>query len=184
MRYVEDGASLPPAGGPGLITSHVFVANSIHDPNSTGVGHQPYGHDTIATVYGRYRVLSAKCTATFAANSAVANSGKAVIQVSTVGAATSNPTLFLEQPDTTYKTLPTGNAGSVTVVKHFNARRFFGPKSGDRLTSNFGTSPTELAFFLIGVVPLDDTVTMGGTQLHVTITYKVLLSEPLALGSS
>lgn len=35
-----------------------FNLNSIYDPNSTGTGHQPYGFDTLATLYNRYRVIS------------------------------------------------------------------------------------------------------------------------------
>lgn len=32
--------------------------NSLYDPNRTGAGHQPYGFDTLATLYNRYRVIS------------------------------------------------------------------------------------------------------------------------------
>lgn len=32
--------------------------NSIFDPNRTGIGHQPYGHDTMLTLYNRYRVIA------------------------------------------------------------------------------------------------------------------------------
>lgn len=32
--------------------------NSIWDPNRSGIGHQPYGFDTLATLYNRYRVIS------------------------------------------------------------------------------------------------------------------------------
>lgn len=35
-----------------------FNLNSIYDPNRTGLGHQPYGHDTLQTLYNRYRVIS------------------------------------------------------------------------------------------------------------------------------
>lgn len=35
-----------------------FNLNSIYDPNSTGTGHQPYGYDTLSTLYNRYRVIS------------------------------------------------------------------------------------------------------------------------------
>jgi len=33
-----------------------FNLNSIFDPDRTGTGHQPYGHDTFQTLYNRYRV--------------------------------------------------------------------------------------------------------------------------------
>lgn len=35
-----------------------FNLNSIFDPNRSGIGHQPYGHDTLQTLYNRYRVIS------------------------------------------------------------------------------------------------------------------------------
>jgi len=38
--------------------NYTFNLNSIFDPNRTGVGHQPYGHDTMLTLYNRYRVIS------------------------------------------------------------------------------------------------------------------------------
>ncbi len=34
----------------------VYRLNSLYDPNQTGVGSQPYGRDTLATIYDRYRV--------------------------------------------------------------------------------------------------------------------------------
>lgn len=37
---------------------YYFNLNSIYDPNRTGIGHQPYGHDTLQTLYNRYRVIS------------------------------------------------------------------------------------------------------------------------------
>lgn len=42
--------------------SYAFNLNSIFDPNRTGIGHQPYGHDTLASLYNRYRVI--KCAYT------------------------------------------------------------------------------------------------------------------------
>lgn len=35
-----------------------FNLNSVYDPNRAGTGHQPYGFDTFATIYNRYRVIS------------------------------------------------------------------------------------------------------------------------------
>lgn len=37
---------------------YTFNLNSLYDPNRTGIGHQPYGYDTLATMYNRYRVIS------------------------------------------------------------------------------------------------------------------------------
>lgn len=37
-------------------TPQRFNLNSIYDPDRTGVGHQPFGHDLLQTLYNRYRV--------------------------------------------------------------------------------------------------------------------------------
>lgn len=42
--------------------SYSFNLNSTFDPNRTGVGHQPYGRDSLAAIYNRYRVISCSYT--------------------------------------------------------------------------------------------------------------------------
>lgn len=37
---------------------YLMNLNSVYDPDRTGIGHQPYGFDTLATLYNRYRVVS------------------------------------------------------------------------------------------------------------------------------
>lgn len=41
-----------------LANVHRFRLNSLFDTDLTGVGHQPYGYDQLATLYNRYRVIS------------------------------------------------------------------------------------------------------------------------------
>ena len=42
----------------GNVGQYIFNLNSLFDPNRTGFGHQPYGFDTLATLYNKYRVVS------------------------------------------------------------------------------------------------------------------------------
>lgn len=51
LKYAEDIYANPSGG-------YAMNLNSIYDPNRTGVGHQPYGFDQLATLYNRYRVIS------------------------------------------------------------------------------------------------------------------------------
>lgn len=45
--------------------SHNFRMNSIHDPNSTGAGHQPLGHDQMQGIYNKYRCFGCRYSITF-----------------------------------------------------------------------------------------------------------------------
>ncbi len=185
LRYVDNLATLDPIIG--TVGAYTFRANDIFDPNATGAGHQPYGHDTLATVYHRYKVLSSKITVVFHTTGGDAvSSGTGAIQLSTVGTATTNPTLFLEQPETTYKAIgPLSGPGGITkLTKTYNAARFYGKRRNKDLTADFGVSPAEVAFFHIGVqgvLPADD---MAKVDMTTTITYRVLVTEPEALGQS
>ncbi len=57
VKYVSFGSltsgTAGVAGG-----QYVFRLNSVYDPDYTGAGHQPYGYDTLASIYGRYLVKS------------------------------------------------------------------------------------------------------------------------------
>jgi len=37
---------------------YVMNLNSVYDPDRSGIGHQPYGFDTLSSLYNRYRVVS------------------------------------------------------------------------------------------------------------------------------
>jgi len=59
MKYCEaiNNVGGPTGAGYG---NYQFLANSVWDPNATGIGHQPYGMDTMTSLYNRYRVISCK----------------------------------------------------------------------------------------------------------------------------
>lgn len=54
LPYSEAFTTTLPGGGIG--TAYSFNLNSIYDPNRTGTGHQPLGHDQWYTFYSKYRV--------------------------------------------------------------------------------------------------------------------------------
>ncbi len=60
MKYVETIDLNTTATG---IASNLFRLNSIYDPNYTGSGHQPTGHDQWAYFYQYYRVLRCRVRA-------------------------------------------------------------------------------------------------------------------------
>ena len=61
LRY-SDQITLNP--GAGANATYNFRANSIFDPDYSGVGHQPYGHDNLQNIYDGYVVDKAVITFT------------------------------------------------------------------------------------------------------------------------
>lgn len=63
FRYTSYGTLT--AGSVGVVGSeYMFLLNSCYDPDSTGVGHQPYGWDQISPLYRKYIVHNCHVTIT------------------------------------------------------------------------------------------------------------------------
>lgn len=182
MRYVTDFPFINPS--PGVAGFFSLRANAIHEP-LTGDASQPYGHDTLQTVYGRNKVISSKITVTFSSPGTGATAvGLGSLQLSTILVPTTDKNLLLEQPETTWKTITGNDQYPRTLTKHYNAAQFFGKNRNKDLTANFGSLPAEIAWFHIGVQSMDPAQTHAKVFCHSVITFKVLVTEPLALGAS
>lgn len=195
MRYAEV-VSLN--AGIGTSASWLFRANSIFDPDYSGVGHQPMGHDEWATFYGHY-VVSKSTISVRPIMRAGATDG-VVLGLSTVGtnglAGTAIPvTRMIEQGRCTYQVLgPStgafGNAPSGTLWASYDPRKFFGIKDvsdaqvGTQLKAPFGSNPDEDVFFQIFTEATVGTADPGAIECLVVIDYTCLLTEPLPLGQS
>lgn len=184
MRYVSDGFINPL---PNTVGSLSFRANSIFDPDVLVGGHQPYGHDTLETVYAHYDVISAKCTATFTGTAGgEIGTGIAFIKLSTLSAHTFDRQLIREQPGIKWKIAGSiDSTNNATLSKNFNASQFWGGKRGKtNQSAHFGNNPSEQAYFHVGIMSTNDTTNVAPTAVNVTITYKVRVSDPIALGGS
>jgi len=150
-----------------------YNLNSIFDPNRTGTGHQPYGHDTLQTLYNRYRVIGCKWVLNFY------NSAN-MVQVATqpaneVLSPTGGFSELAENPRTRWKLQVPG--GSATPIKgSISLPSLVGRSKGqymadDRYQAQFGSSPTELAILnVIGAAINGSGVDINCT---ITLTYKV-----------
>ncbi len=69
MKYVSFGSLT--SGTAGVVGGqYVFRLNSVYDPDQTGAGHQPYGFDQLAALYGKYLVRRVDVTIVFSNPSA------------------------------------------------------------------------------------------------------------------
>lgn len=185
LRYSED---VNISAGIGL-GSYDFRANSIFDPNLTGVGHQPIGHDQWAVFYDHYVVLGAKIrvTLTQSATGAIDTCFFSLALQDTTNTMTSQ-TQIREQPRTAWTLIQTPYAGNAsrTLSKKFSAKRFFGSKSvvtWDKLGAQMGANPTEDAIFRVFFQNMTGTSSIS-LIANVVIDYIVLLTEPKVLNQS
>jgi len=190
MRYVEQIDINPAAGVP---ASAIFSASSIYDPNPTGTGHQPMGHDQWLNFYNRYIVIGSKCTARAVAQGTVVDTNAAVLSIglqttaSTTIAAISD---LMERRSAKYAILGAsdGSRSVTTVTNHYSTKKFWGIRapdnSADSYSAQLGASPTIEAFYHIALSPITSTSNTVGTTVWVTIDYIVRLSSPVNLTQS
>lgn len=185
MRY-NDGITIDP--GVGFIGAHVFRANSIFDPDFTGVGHQPMGHDTWATLYEHYTVVGAKITCTFystttGAGTGNANAGVAIRDESAVEV---NPQVAIENGRMAYRPIGTqdGSRAITKITKKWSRKKWF---KGPRVMPQgafFGNNPTEVAYFHINIMPAISSQNIAPIYVSVVVDYICLMTQPQKLALS
>jgi len=169
MKYAETYVA---ALGGGTYAPFVLNLNSIFDPNRTGGGHQPYAHDTLSTLYNRYRVIS--CRYRVAVNSsdnatdlqlAVIPTNEAIAPI-TISEVRENPRAkyVLQAPRNDIRTV-SGNVYIPSLVGRTKTQYM----ADDRYQATFGTTPNELALLNCYAGP---TTEAGST---ISVTFNVML---------
>lgn len=127
--------------------AYQFNLNSVFDPNRTGIGHQPYGHDTFATMYNRYRVIACSYHVWFPASGAVSYQLSAVpaneVQIfGSIAEARENPRgkFKIQMPGGTAQKI----SGKV-YLPSLTGRTKSQYMADDRYQATVGSSPLELA---------------------------------------
>lgn len=159
----------------GIPVWHLFRANSIYDPDYTSVGHQPYGHDTYASIYNHYQVLRSVCTIQLT-NAQTATIG---IQLQDDATIVSDTTLF-EQKGSTFKAQIAGQPNSI-ITSYFNTKYYVNKNAQQ---TAFGSNVSDPMFFAVFAYPSSSGDVLGQCKILVTITYDVLMWELKDLGQS
>jgi len=187
LRYVS-GVSLDSTIG--NVATYTFRANSIFDPDFSGIGHQPMNHDTWATLYNHYVVVGSKVTVTFHNPTTTGNDGLLCGVNLHAGSALASTVVetIMEQGTTRYKLVNaslSANRGNGAVVRRgFSCKKFFNlanPTDGiTRIGSAQGANPAEQAFFIVFCgAPPASSADYGAVQATVVIDYIVIYSEPI-----
>lgn len=167
---------------------NVFRAFSIFDPDYTGVGHQPLGHDQWANLYKRYRVLGSKIDAHFSRTDAPAATNyqnQCVLALTEQSALVSGSDLLAEYPVSRSTIL--GNDGGTKYLSlgYTPAWKFKGEPGvafEADYSADFGNNPTRDSYYHI-------LMSHGGFgscdgRANIVITYDVWIYDPVDLASS
>lgn len=184
MRY---GTPITITAGALTYAQHIFSGNSIYDPDVSGVGTQPYGHDQYEALFNGYRVISSSVHARFWA--ADPNDYFIVFVVPTEE---STGTVQDEAPLMPYvKTKPLGLSGVENPIEIksdlISTEKFKGDpgaKYAREYAATFGSNPNSQWYWSVGAI----NTTSGGSTVtvraYVTVEYTVELWSRKALSGS
>lgn len=184
MAYSETITLDAPSGGFG---THIFRATSVNDPDYTGLGHQPFGHDTLSSMYEKYIVLGAvaKCT--------VMNTNNGITDgLFLCGSVEQNPGVpaaaglhhWIEGKVGPYKIIApastVGNKALGSIRLKYSPRKTWGikdPMDIGHLKAAIGTNPSENAHFVFAVAAFRGLDNPTAVTCHVTLNYIVKYFE-------
>lgn len=180
MIYAERAFSINPGLG-GTVATHVFRANSIFDPDFTGVGHQPTGFDQIMQFFQFYTVQSAKI---FIDGNNTDGGFRQYLGVYIDDDSTPSTDFreIIENGRGTYTILnASGGDGDATSLDLYcNIGQYSGRPSvlsEDHARGTISTNPVEQIFFVVWAVP-DSASDSGPVTFNVRIEYQVTFTEP------
>lgn len=174
--------------GAGSVSTQVFRANSLFDPDYTGVGHQPIGFDQLAAMYDHYIVTGSTARVTPVGN--FANSTMCTLLLSDTSTGPTPWTTAAEQPGAQVRILQGNGSSSSTqkpMIVSFDAKTFFGVKdvidNRDNLGALCDTNPADGAYFIVSVQAADMSADIDLGFL-VELEYDAVFTERALLAAS
>lgn len=178
MKYSE---TVTTAGLSGL---YQFNLNSTFDPNFTGIGHQPLGRDTLATLYNRYRVISVGWRIISGANSTVSEQF-AVVPTSGAPVAVGDINAVKEQPRCKYAFCAASESKVISGYVHLpslagvSRTTYMG---SDRYQALNTANPTEAMY--LNIYSADGAGAFNNWPIQVQLEYLVEWFDPIELSQS
>lgn len=172
----------------GTNMDYVWNANSIFDPDRSGTGHQPYGHDTYLALYNRYRVF--RCDYNFRVGFASGTS----ISFKIVHGCTNDPNRFnsaslaSESPQM-YTAVATNGAnnrfkGSINLP-FINGKTALKYKTDDNNAALMGASPAEtLCLHIVHADLAGSAPASGAVLVDITLIFHVEMFDAHQLSAS
>lgn len=163
----------------------LFRGNSVFDPDYTGVGHQPLGHDQWQGLYGKYRVRASKIEIWYIPMlTAVPNQIVCYPSIDNAGPTSNTDTFESPLAKIAYMTGMTGQ-GVGYMSNYATSEQMFGDKElakDQDAAAAFGSNPSKVWYWHVyGISP---GITNIDFRCTVRITYYVDLFQPVQLTQS
>jgi len=136
------------------VGENLFRANSVYDPDLTGVGLQPRGFDQYMALFDHFCVMGSQITACFQflTGSATANSGQCSVMLNDSDTTAETYTKIQEARYRKIRPINSATSNAVVIKLNYSTRRFFGRRGGDilndkTLSGASNANPTEDAIF-------------------------------------
>ena len=168
---------------PALADNHdyFFKANSVYDPDSVVLGHQPYTHDQWQAVYNHYVVQ--KSSIRLVGTSTTSTPTILGIRITDDTTVEQDIETSMESGKAHYRI--NASEQSKSLVSHgFNKNKMFRNTGRDGISAQFGSNPSEMAFFHIFARHLNASATGSVIDCLVEINYSVLMWELKDIGQS
>ncbi len=190
VKYFECFNVNPGVGG--ATSYYSFRANSIFDPNKTGGGHQPWGHDTLEALYTKYVVVSSTIKVKFMWANATLTEGNRVLQPTTVGifldnnatTGTISENNIHELPRTVKAVIPPGPGAVVNLRKNYSYKLMSKALYDDQGIAAFGANPTFIPTFHVMASNSCTGYDTNSLQCYGEVKYNVICYEPKQLSES
>lgn len=184
LRYVTNVSLI---GTTGALASNLYRANSLFDPDFTGIGHQPMGFNSWATHFNHYVVMGSKISvscSTFGSNT----TNMVGVFLSDDTGTYANWDAFAEARKGVTKALPNNADKNSHMSAKYSARKFYNisdvKDNVTRIGADVGANPTDVAFFTVWAQSQNKVSTTSPIQCMVTIDYIVEFSEPKDIAQS
>lgn len=168
---------------------YVWRANSIFDPDFTGIGHQPLGHDEWQKYYNKYVVLKSTITVRAQGNNAT-NTPYIIGVLLSESTAPVNVTAqgTNEQPNSVFDFgSATTNGYQPMIHKVYDARSWHNlkdTKDASQLTALMTDQPADEVYFIVYASNYDFINASTVIKCNIMLEYTVLLSDPVELVQS
>lgn len=185
LKY-NDLINFSPAAG--AYATYQFRANSIYDPNYTGVGRQPRFRDQLMDLYNHYVVIGSKIRVTWSPRWDDDTTGNTNVLAGVYlnDDTTITPTTAIEFSEISgglhgrnVKFMAPGSSTPYVITKTFSGRKVFGKY--DLNNSNFRgtatTNPTEESIYTLWIYNNDGGAVAAYWSCFVEIEYIVVFSE-------